>query len=64
MERDYAELVQVPAKDRQLTPIDFADRTAELLYQHFQPIQLNEAGLYLMWFFRFHRSGEIRAEAK
>jgi hypothetical protein len=50
LERDYADLVQAPAKNRQLTPIDFADRTAELLYQHFQPIQLDEAGLYLMWF--------------
>lgn len=49
-EKDYADLVQEPNKDRQLTAIGFADRTAELLYQHFQPIQLNEAGLYLMWF--------------
>ncbi|MEK4538788.1 MULTISPECIES: tetratricopeptide repeat protein [Peribacillus] len=62
LERDYADLVQAPAKNRQLTPIDFADRTAELLYQHFQPIQLDEAGLYLMWFSVFIEA--VKSEQK
>ena len=37
-------------ENRELTAIDFADRTADLLYQYFKPIKLTEAGIYLMWF--------------
>ncbi|WP_110928498.1 tetratricopeptide repeat protein [Bacillus massiliglaciei] len=50
MEKEYADLVKFPHKERENSAILFADRTAELLYQHFQPIQMAEAGLYLMWF--------------
>ncbi|SFC26198.1 Tetratricopeptide repeat-containing protein [Bacillus sp. OV322] len=49
-EKEYRDYIKGPAAGRQTLPVDFADRTAELLYQHFQPIQLAEAGLYLMWF--------------
>ncbi|PLS17951.1 tetratricopeptide repeat protein [Bacillus sp. M6-12] len=33
--------------------IEFADRTAELLYKHYSIIQASEAGLFLMWFSLF-----------
>ena len=62
LEKDYAQLVQETNVARQLTPIEFADRTADLLYRHYQPIQLDEAGLYLMWFSVFMEA--VHAEQK
>ena len=50
LEKAYANVVKRSNENRELTPIDFADRTADLLYQHFKPIKLAEAGIYLMWF--------------
>ncbi|RFU67066.1 lipopolysaccharide assembly protein LapB [Bacillus sp. V59.32b] len=50
LEKEYAAAVKGSAKGRKPLAIDFADRTAEMLYHHFQPVQHTEAGLYLMWF--------------
>jgi tetratricopeptide (TPR) repeat protein len=50
LEKEYLDLLINPEKAKGQSSLDFADRTAELLYQKFQPVKLNEAGLYLMWF--------------
>lgn len=50
LEKEYADAVKNMSESRELMAIDFADRTADLLYQDFQPIKLTEAGIYLMWF--------------
>lgn len=50
LEKQYADVVKSKPKERELTTVDFADRTADLLYQYFNPIKLTEAGIYLMWF--------------
>ena len=50
LEKQYANILKNEHQDRELLAIDFADRTADLLYQHFNPIKITEAGVYLMWF--------------
>ncbi|PLT32178.1 lipopolysaccharide assembly protein LapB [Bacillus sp. V5-8f] len=50
LEKNYAQSVMDPDSKETLPAIDFADRAAELLYHHHQPIQLSEAGLFLTWF--------------
>jgi tetratricopeptide (TPR) repeat protein len=58
LEKDYVEHIK-RASDRQTSNIDFADRTGEILYQHFSPIQLTEAALYLMWFSVFAEAVKV-----
>lgn len=50
LEQQYAEILKDEHLERELSAIDFADRTADLLYQNFSPIKITEAGIYLMWF--------------
>lgn len=50
LEKGYVAAITNPGKERMPSTLEFADRTAEMLYHHFQPVQLKEAGLYLMWF--------------
>ncbi|RFU63887.1 tetratricopeptide repeat protein [Peribacillus glennii] len=50
LEENYAQAVLDVSNEEILPAIDFADRVAELLYHHYRPIQLTEAGLYLTWF--------------
>ncbi|KMY51784.1 tetratricopeptide repeat protein [Peribacillus loiseleuriae] len=50
LEKEYMEYVERQKLNQENSAIEFADRTAEILYAHFHPIQLMEAGLYLTWF--------------
>ncbi|MDQ0220029.1 tetratricopeptide repeat protein [Peribacillus cavernae] len=50
LEKEYAATVKEPGREKTQPAIDFANQTAEMLYHHFHPVQLPEAGLYLMWF--------------
>lgn len=60
LEKSYADCVKDINKERELTVIDFADRTADLLYQHFKPIKLTEAGIYLLWFSVFVEAVKVQ----
>lgn len=50
LEKEYATIVKHVNREHEATALDFADRTADILYQYFKPIKLTEAGIYLMWF--------------
>ncbi|RFU66988.1 tetratricopeptide repeat protein [Peribacillus saganii] len=52
LEQNYIKLLTGHSQGMN-SEIEFADRTAELLYKHFTPIQISEAGLFLMWFSLF-----------
>ena len=50
LEKQYVNVLKNQYEEREPSAIDFADRTADLLYQDFKPIKVTEAGIYLMWF--------------
>lgn len=50
IEKSYRSLILKNNENRAEDAVDFADQTADVLYQHFNPIQFKEAGLFLMWF--------------
>lgn len=59
LEKQYIDVLKRNPKERELSTIDFADRTADLLYQHFNPIKLSESGVYLMWFSVFVEATKV-----
>ncbi|WP_409302665.1 tetratricopeptide repeat protein [Peribacillus sp. SCS-155] len=48
IEKAYADMIM--EKNVKHAAIEFADRTAEHLYQYYKPVSMTDAGLYLMWF--------------
>ena len=59
LEKQYANFVKNKQQEREVFNIDFADRTAELLYKHFNPIKLTEVGVYIMWFSIFVEATKV-----
>lgn len=50
LEKQYVDVLTNEQQAREASVIDFADRTADLLYKYFNPIKGTEAGVYIMWF--------------